>query len=103
MRANYYRFPEGTPESVLLANGCAVMLKNGEEIYPDMISEDKRELVDYIEDTIYVGTVTRAKELLKLHGGSAYTEHYERDGGLFEVTEIKLKGNNSRYKYNHHL
>lgn len=34
---------------------------------------------------------------------SAWTEHYERDGTLFEVTEIHLTGNNSRFKYNHHL
>ena len=41
--------------------------------------------------------------LLKQYGGSAWTEHCERDGGCFEVTEIKLKGNNSRFRYNHHL
>lgn len=29
--------------------------------------------------------------------------YVEREGGCFEVTEIKLTGNNSRFKYNHHL
>ena len=103
MRLNYYRFPDGAPEDVLLANGCAVITKDGDEIYPDSIPEDKRGLVDYVCTTIYAGTVTNAKRLLKEYGGSAWTEHCERDGGLFEVTEIKLKGNNSRFKYNHHL
>ena len=31
------------------------------------------------------------------------TEHIERDGGVFEVTDITLNGNNSRFKYNRHL
>ena len=67
------------------------------------IPDERRDELDYIETTIYAGSVTNAKRLLKLYGGSAYTEHCERDGGLFEVTEITLKGNNSRFKYNHHL
>ena len=41
--------------------------------------------------------------MLKTKGGSAWTEHYDRDGGLFEVTKIELTGNNSRFKYNVHL
>lgn len=32
-----------------------------------------------------------------------WRDYYERDGTLFEVTEIRLDGNNSRFKYNHHL
>lgn len=44
-----------------------------------------------------------AKRLLKLYGGYAWTEHYERDGTMFEVTSIELNGNNSTHKYNHHL
>ena len=103
MRLNYYRFPDDTDESILLSYGCAVITKTGEEIYVDSIPDDKRELVDHVDTTIYAGSVTNAKNLLKLYGGSAWTEHCERDGGLFEVTEIKLTGNNSRFKYNHHL
>ena len=102
MRLNYYRFPEGTPEDVLLENGCGVVLTNGDTIYPASIPDDKRPLVDYVEDTISC-CVSSAKKLLKQYGGSAWTEHLERDGGLFEVTEIKLTGNNSRFRYNHHL
>lgn len=103
MRLNYYRFPEGTPESVLLSEGCAVRLKDGSEIYVKSIPEDMRELVAYIKDTIYAGSVTNAKRLLKKYGGAAWTEHIDRDGCLFEVSEIALKGNNSRFKYNRHL
>ena len=43
------------------------------------------------------------KKLLKQYGGIAWTDHIDRDGGLFEVTEIKLKGNNSKFRYNRHL
>lgn len=48
-------------------------------------------------------TVTAAKKLLKEKGGYAWTEHIDRDGGCFEVTKMELKGNNSQFKYNHHL
>lgn len=50
-----------------------------------------------------VAKVSTIKKLIKEQGGFGWTEHYERDGGLFEVTEIELKGNNSHFKYNHHL
>ncbi len=102
MRLNYYRFPEGTEESVLLENGCGVVLKSGDTIYPKSIPDDMREAVDYIEDTVSC-CVSWAKKALKQYGGSAWTEHIERDGGCFEVTEIRLTGNNSRFRYNHHL
>lgn len=103
MRLNYYRFPEGTEEKTLLENGCAIRLKNGTEMYAETISESKREMVDYIDDTIYGISVTRAKNLLKQYGGAAWTEHCDRDGSVFEVTNIELKGNNSKFKYNRHL
>lgn len=48
-------------------------------------------------------SVSQAKKLLKNKGGYAWTEHYDRDGGLFEVTAVELKGNNSKFKYNRHL
>jgi hypothetical protein len=48
-------------------------------------------------------SIAEAKKLLKKNGGRAWTEHYERDGCLFDKTEIELKGNNSKFKYNHHL
>lgn len=48
-------------------------------------------------------SITEIKKLIKKQGGYGYTEHYERDGTLFDVTEIELKGNNSNFKYNRHL
>lgn len=48
-------------------------------------------------------SITTAKQLLKEKGGCAWTEHIDRDGCCFETSEIKLKGNNSRVKYNYHL
>lgn len=48
-------------------------------------------------------SITEIKKLIEKQGGYGYTEHYERDGTLFDVTEIELKGNNSNFKYNKHL
>ena len=80
MRLNYYEFPEGTAPEILKENDCS----------PD--------------DRVLGGiSVTTAKKLLKEHGGTAWTEHCDRDGSCFEVTSITLMGNNSRFKYNHHL
>jgi hypothetical protein len=50
-----------------------------------------------------VTSVSGAKKLLKAQGGTAWTEHYDRDGSMFERTIIELKGNNSRFRYNKHL
>ena len=80
MRLNYYRFPEGTPAEVLKQFDC-----------------------DENEDTLGGVSVTFAKKMLKQFGGAAWTCHIDRDGGCFETSEIKLKGNNSRFKYNRHL
>jgi len=40
MRINHYEFPEGTPTEIMLKEGCAVILKTGEEIYVDCIPLD---------------------------------------------------------------
>lgn len=102
MRLSYYRFPNGTPESVLLESGCGVVLKSGYEFFPNTIPEDKRDQVDHVND-FFLCSITVAKQYLKKYGGCAWTEHYERDGTLFEVTPIQLTCNNSRFKYNRHL
>ena len=47
--------------------------------------------------------ITKAKFLLKTKGGRAWTEHYERDGTMFDSTPIKLNQNNSQHQYNRHL
>lgn len=103
MRLHYYRFPEDTDKMTRFNEGCAVILNNGNEIHPETIPEDKWPLIERIDDTLGGITITAAKKLLKKYGGSAWTEHIERDGGVFEVTDITLNGNNSRFKYNRHL
>ena len=103
MRLHYYRFPEDSDPKVRLNEGCAVILKNGDTIYPETIPDDKWPLIDHIDDTLSGISISAAKQLLKQYGGSAWTEHCDRDGSLFEVSEIKLQGNNSRFKYNRHL
>ena len=50
-----------------------------------------------------VVSISNAKRLLKEEGGFAWTDHIDRDGGLFETSDIKPKGNNSKFKYNRHL
>ena len=47
--------------------------------------------------------ISTAKQLHKAQGGKAWTEHYDRDGGLFETTPIRLAANNSAHHYNVHL
>lgn len=103
MRLHYYQFPDDSEPMTRFSEGCAVVLKSGDEIYPESIPDDKWPLIDHISFILSGISITHAKQLLRKHGGSAWTEHCERDGGVFEVTEIQLTGNNSRFKYNHHL
>lgn len=103
MRLHYYRFPKETDQMARFEEGCAVILKSGSEIYPESIPDDKWPLIDQIGDTLGGISVTHAKKLLRKYGGCAWTEHIDRSGGVFEVTEIELTGNNSRFQYNRHL
>ncbi len=102
MRITYYEFPEETPIEVLAEYGCEAILKDGTSRSLEMLSEKSRENIDRIDTTISC-SVSTAKKLLKEYGGLAYTQHIDRDGGCFEVTPVELSGNNSRFKYNHHL
>lgn len=122
MRLHYYRFPKGIDDATRAANG-AEDFENTCEINParwnDLVNPSANcphkngetrgcrgcshlKCVK-AEDIISGISITRAKELLINFGGSAWTSHIDRDGGVFETTEIKLKGNNSRPKYNRHL
>lgn len=103
MRLHYYQFPKDSDQMDRFNEGCPVILKSGYEIHPESIPDDKWPLIDHIGYDLMGISITHAKQLLRKYGGSAWTEHCERDGGVFEVTEITLKGNNSRFKYNHHL
>ena len=112
MRINYYRFPENIDPYTRYKNGAAhksAYCDTGRKNCRDCtICEEGWQECEHFRcteaDYIVRGlTVTAAKKLLREFGGSAWTEHYERDGGIFETTEIMLKGNNSKFKYNHHL
>lgn len=98
MRLNYYRFPETVNDDTKVSEGCAVILKSGEEIYPENIPDDKRHLIDHVDDTLSGISVTHTKQLLKKYGGSAWTEHCDGDGYCLWATEITLKDNNSKFK-----
>ena len=102
MRIHNYRFPDGTPENVMLENGCGVQLKGGGVIYPDTIPDEHR---DKVAGFTHISgcSISTAKKLLKQYGGTAWTDHFDRDGGFFESSPIVLKGNNSRVQYNRHL
>lgn len=79
MRLTYYHFPDNTPLETLVEHDCT----------PD--------------DNVISCSVSFAKQMIRKHGGIAWTEHIDRDGSVFEVTEVKLTGNNSQFKYNYHL
>jgi hypothetical protein len=113
MRINYYQFPDTVDTHTRRENGAAVI--DGDCIEPGRLTctgclrcaEGWRECPHYIctgaETEIPGISVTAAKKLLRQFGGSAWTHHIDRDGGVFETTEIILTGNNSRHKYNKHL
>lgn len=113
MRLNYYRFPEWIDAHTRFKNGADNL--NGDCLKgfdscrgcPCNNGEGWTECVHFqsleAKDTISGLSVTAAKKLLKQFDGTAWTAHIDRDGGCFETTEIKLAGNNSRFKYNQHL
>ena len=125
-RINYYEFPENTPVEVLAQNGCelrfaagvVVTFRDGIEytlneettFYPHEENNYGKEEIEKWGH-LFIGAnrclgglkVTTVKNLMKQYGGIGWTEHCDRDGGVFEVTEIRIKGNNSKFKYNVHL
>lgn len=112
MRINYYQFPAGVDPDTRYRNGACHQeghCDTGREscfgcpICKGGWSECEHFKAIQAEDTVYGCSVTEAKRLLREFGGTAWTEHCERDGSVFEVTSITLKGNNSRFQYNHHL
>lgn len=104
-RRNFYRFPEDMEITKEMA------VEDGEEHteygYPkDLGWFDRGEeagCYDFTASRTLEGKVSTIKKLMKMFGGHGFTEHYERDGGLFETTPILLKGNNTKFKYNRHL
>lgn len=105
MRINYYRFPEDMTDEQRFNAYFEMLTWNPANDLDDIEQRKQRALsldekAPYELDSIKVST---AKKMLKAYGGIAFTCHFDRDGGLFESTEIKLKGNNSRFTYNRHL
>lgn len=101
MRITYYEFPdEMSIREVALLTKREIEGKKDISCVPDDVSN---EVLENNFSRVVDMSVKMAKSLLKKYGGRAYTCHFERDGGLFETTEVKLKGNNSRFKYNQHL
>ena len=119
MRLNYYQFPEGVDAHTRWQNGADVInatcepnpefqggvcpYYNGEPSLRPMCRDCTHYKVTYAADSVEGITVTAAKKLLRQFGGSAWTAHIDRDGGCFETTDIRLVGNNSKFKYNQHL
>ena len=101
MRISYYTFPkEMTIREIALITKREIEGKENIVSVPDGISDEQLE--ENFSRTIDC-SVSTTKRLMKKYGGSGCTQHFDRDGGLFETTEIILKGNNSTFKYNRHL
>lgn len=102
MRITRYKFPdEMSIREIALATkrdieGQTNILAVPDDVYDEVLERNFLRVVDYC-------TITTAKKMLKKYGGTAWTDHFERDGGFFESTPITLKGNNSKHKYNQHL
>ena len=102
VRITYYYFPDSTPveeriSAYLAASGVKLdMTDRFDRCRYRTISEE-------VKDGRIAVSITVAKRLLRSIGGTAETHHIERDGTIFEVTPVRLVGNNSRHKYNKHL
>lgn len=101
MRITYYCFPEEMPvrERALIYQQVLRGRADITEVPAEITDESLERNFPLETDT----TITMAKKLLRTCGGYAYTRHIDRDGGCFEVTPVRLKGNNFRHKYNVHL
>ena len=99
MRITYYRFPqEMTARERILAWRKTADPTTGEP--PEDMDEEK--LARAFPRTQEC-SVSLAKKLLRKYGGEAFTQHFDRNGGLFETSPICLKGNNTKFHYNQHL
>ena len=94
MRLHYYEFPGEVDSQTMYVEGADSIKREGDCKTGCCIEADP---------VISGVSISRAKQLLKKYGGHAWTYHCDRDGGGFETTEIKIKGNNSTFKYNRHL
>ena len=115
MRLNFYEFPEAVDAKTRFQNGAQAIEggvckhKRGRNNCRDCTVHDgiwttcPHFIPNDVENVMGGISVTRAKQLLRQFGGSAWTDHFERNGGFIETTPIELTGNNSKFKYNRHL
>ena len=113
MRLNYYQFPEGVDAQTRFLNGAGVVgggdcgqgreSCRGCELHDGFWSDCPHFIVNDAEYVLEGINVRFAKLLLRKFGGSAWTHHIDRDGGVFETSDIRLTGNNSKFTYNRHL
>ena len=109
MRINYYEFPDSMTDherfvagAANISGSCRLSL-NGSSCKGCPVYEEirKTEMFDFhlcehfhsdqSEWKLNGVKASFAKEMLKKYGGTAYTYYCGKDG-VFEVTEIKLKG-----------
>lgn len=90
MKINCYEFPNSIDANTRWHEGA-----EGFEGYDDVCTK-----AAHIIEGI---SIKEVKRLLKTYGGKGYTYHIDRDGSIFDTSEIKLSGNNSKFKYNKHL
>lgn len=111
MRINYYRFPETVEAAIRAKEGCDILQAHCNlnldcahcSRHNGPIPECPNFIVDDADDILEGITLTAVKNLMKKYGGSGTICHYDRYGSLLETSPITLKGNNSQFKYNHHL
>lgn len=115
MRLNYYQFSETVDPHTRWINGADALKTECKAGIEDDVNcvhlpEGARGCIECPQlhcieagDAISGISVSTAKKLLRQFGGSAWTYHSDREGSVFETTEIELTGNNSRFKYNKHL
>lgn len=99
MRFTYYTFPL----SFTAREQYEILKKEGLTCLPPPPPNLSDDEIYRILGGRYLCSITTAKKMIRKYGGYGYTEHYDRNGTLFESTEIKIKGNNSRFRYNRHL
>lgn len=101
MRVTRYQFPDTMSiREIALATKRDIEGRTDILAVPDDVSDD---VLERNFPVVVNCSIATAKKMLKKYGGAAWTDHFERDGGFFESTPIKLKCNNSRHKYNQHL
>lgn len=105
MRINYYQFPDTVDAHTRYIHGATSIDGVGTCFDRDDIRVNDRSLGECTKaEFVIIGiSVKAAKTLLRKYGGTAWTLQCDRSGSVFETTDIKLAGNNTKYKYNRHL